>query len=234
MPTTSSNCLSLSSSRSSLPSPQPRSSTRLAPLARSAARTAPSRCSLQAQRPLQRLLGPVGGPRRPPRPRPAAPPRRAGRGPAGRGSAGTSGSGGRSPPSPGGRPASLALGQQLLHLVVADEVVLLVVEDRDQDVQVRQQLRERRRPCATVTEKYGLSPHSGNRSSSGWRSPRPRSPAARTRPAGTARRPAPAARRAGPRAGSGVAASSGRSLQRPWRAEPKTCAIATLRNDEAT
>src|SRR5262249_593998 len=31
----------------------------------------------------------------------------------------------------------------------------------------------------------------------------------------------------------GVVASSGRSLQRPWRAEPKTCASATLRNDEA-
>src|SRR5260370_599808 len=45
MPTISSNCFSLRSSRINLPSPQPRSRTRFAPLARRAAITVPSRWS---------------------------------------------------------------------------------------------------------------------------------------------------------------------------------------------
>ncbi len=83
-----------------------------------------------------------------------------------------------------GQPA-LALRQQLLHLVVADEVVLLVVEDRDQDVQVRQQLRQRGRLAGPSPRSTGSRPTRGTARRAGGGRPRPRSPAARTPPAGT-------------------------------------------------
>ena len=67
-----------------------------------------------------------------------------------------------------GQPA-LAVAQQLLDLVVADPVVLVVVEDRDSTYRCVSRSRERQRRRAASTEKYGLSPHSGNRSSSGCR-----------------------------------------------------------------
>ena len=235
MPTISSNCLSLSSSRSSLPSPQPRSSTRFAPLARSAARTAPSRCSLQAERLLQHLLGPVAGPLR----RPLGLRRLLLLHQPGEGLAEEArlelqvAAGDLLLLRVAGQPAA-SLGQQLLQLVVADEVVLVVVEDRDQDVQVGQQLRERRDLARSSRRSTGSRPTPGTARRAGAAPPRPRSPAARTPPAGTARRPAPAGRRAGPPAGSASPPAPGRSLHRPWRAEPKTWEIATLRNDEAT
>ena len=48
----------------------------------------------------------------------------------------------RSGPAPGGRPASLAPAQQFLDLVVGDIVVLAVVEHRDEDGQVGEQVRQ--------------------------------------------------------------------------------------------
>ena len=65
------------------------------------------------------------------------------------------------------RPASPRRAQQLLDLVVADPVVLVVVEHRDEHVQVRQQVAQAHRRRQASTVKYGSSPHSGNCSSSG-------------------------------------------------------------------
>ena len=56
MPTISANCRSASSRRSSLPSPQPRSRTRVAPDAFRAPKTASSRRSLRLMRPFDRRL----------------------------------------------------------------------------------------------------------------------------------------------------------------------------------
>ena len=234
MPTISSNCLSLSSSRSSLPSPQPRSSTRLAPLARSAARTAPSRCSFRlsgfsrtssafssgrcsSSSALDRLLL-LHEP--------------------GEGHAVQArlelqvAAGDLFLLGVAGQPA-LALGEQLLHLVLADEVVLAVVEHRDQDVEVRQQVRERGRLADGDREVRTLAPLGEafvQRIADGLDLVAQRLEDASQEPLAAAHRQHVDP---GRRAGSPMSASSGRSLQRPWRAEPKTWAIATLMNDEA-
>lgn len=56
-----------------------------------------------------------------------------------------------------GRPAR-SLRQQFLHFVGDDEVMLLIVEDRDQGVRVRQQFRERRFPGDRHGEVRTLDP----------------------------------------------------------------------------
>ena len=122
---------------------------------------------VEAQRPLQGSSASSAGRSRPLRLRAAAPRRPGGRGPDGRGSAGTSGSGGRSPPSRGAgraspRPCPAASPSRRRR--------------RSSASGCRRPARGRRGgsgvpraswSCAMVTEKYGPSPHSGKRSSSG-------------------------------------------------------------------
>ena len=73
-----------------------------------------------------------------------------------------------------GEPA-LAVAQQLLDLVVADPVVLVVVEHRDEHVEVREQVaRARTVAVERHGEVRGSRPTPGTRSSSGWRSARDR------------------------------------------------------------
>ena len=203
MPTISSNCLSLSSSRSSFPSPQPRSSTRLAPLpgappgppraaARSGSAASPARSSAcsaggSSSFGLERLLL---------------------RDEPGEGLAEQAGLelqvaagdllllGVRAPASP-------PLGQQLLHLVVADEVVLLRCRRPGPGRKVASAGPRAWSPSGWSPRSTGSRPTPGTARRAGGGRPRPRSPAARRRPAGTPRRPAPGARRAGPPAGSG-------------------------------
>ena len=131
MPTISSNCFSLRSSRSSFPSPQPRSTTRFAPDALNAAATIPRRCSL-------RLIGFSSDSSRPPE--------RASTRPScglvvlfGKPCQGLSGKtvsvlevamGDRLPFGVRCQPA-LSVFQQLLQFLLADVVVLEVVEDRE-------------------------------------------------------------------------------------------------------
>ena len=87
-----------------------------------------------------------------------------------------------------GQPA-LAVAQQLLDLVVADPVVLVVVEHRDQHVEVRQQLAQRqRRARASTREVRALAPVGNAVVERVARRRRPRSRAARTAGAGAPRR----------------------------------------------
>ena len=123
--------------------------------------------------------------------------------------------------------------QQLLKLILADEVVLGVVEDRDQDVEVGQQVRESREFADRHGEVRALAPlgeplvqrvpHRLDRIAQRLENG-PEEPLAA--PHGEDIEPASSE--------SEVATNSGRSLHRPWRAEPKTWEIATLRNEEAT
>ena len=228
-----SNCRSASSSRSSFPSPQPRSRTLRAPLPRSAASTAPCRCSF-------RLRGFSSDSSWLSRVRTSS-----------------TASPSSSSNEPGKRfteQARLVLqisagdllllgmrceparsfGQQLLQFVLADEVVLLVVEDRNEHVEVRQQFGQRFRAADRGRVIRTLAPLGKPFIERMPDRPRPCSPAARTSAAESPRRRAPAGRRCRAVSGIGVATSSGRSLQRPPMAVPNTCEIATLMNDEAT
>jgi hypothetical protein len=129
-----------------------------------------------------------------------------------------------------GQPAR-ALGQQLLHLVSTDEVVLLIVEHRRQDVEVGEQLGQGRRRAHGHRVVLALAPFRellvqrvadgldrvAQRLEYGTQEPPPRTGSTSMRAD----------------SGIGVAASSGRSWQRPCRVDSKTCAMATLRKDVA-
>ena len=127
--------------------------------------------------------------------------------------------GDRVPLGVGGEPA-LPAGEELLHLVLRDPVVLLVVEDRDEDVEVGEEVLEAGGRGQRDVVVRALPPLGEGLVQ--------REPAGLDRVAEGLEQPAeerlsPRAGEdagSGPRAGSAVAARSGRSRERPFRADP--------------
>ena len=172
-----------------------------APLCLSAAITAPMRCSFKLRRSSttasslgvslrdrRRAAGLLVG-------------HAAARAPGAPGSAGASGSGGRSARAPDDGEPALSAAEELLDLVVAHPVVLVVVQDRDEHVEVREQLgRAACVPARRDGEVAARAPLGVLLVERVLCARAPRSRAARRAAAGAPRRRGRAGRRAAPRA----------------------------------
>ncbi len=124
-------------------------------------------------------------------------------------------------------------GKQFFQFIVAHEVVFVVVEDRDEDVQVRQQFRNRLVSTDRHREIGTLAPFGElliERMTCGLDGVTQRFEHAVQKVVATSHRQDidPSSQR------NGRATNSGRSLHRPAMALPNTCEIATLMKDEAT
>src|SRR6266568_1431227 len=141
IPTISSNCRSSIRSRSSRPSPQPRSTTRFAPLRLIASATVESRCSFQGEGLLERILFcvPNGGSRYAISLRRLLRQQAANRFPNEIATVLQISSDDRVALRMRFEPA-LAMLQEFLEFLLANEIVFLIVEHRHEDVEVRQQL----------------------------------------------------------------------------------------------